>query len=77
MSPLKESTKRAMRTGYHALLALIAIVPLLMTDLNLGEKATGIVAAVALVAKVVNTLEDAGLIPSWLKGDDTPSPDPV
>lgn len=64
---MKPSTKRALRTGYQAVLALIVIVPVLVSSLPVTAQVTAIVSAVAAVAKIVNALEDAGLIPAWLK----------
>lgn len=64
---MKPSTKRALRTGYQCVLALIVIVPVLLSTLPVTAQVTAIVTAVAAVAKAVNALEDAGLIPAWLK----------
>lgn len=72
---MSESTKRAARTLYQGIVAALVIVPVLagvLADTGI-EKLTGIAAvlvgAVAVVSKAVNSLEDAGLIPAWLKGD--------
>lgn len=64
MSP---STKRALRTAFHTLLSLIVILPLLATSVPLAGKGAGVVAAVTVISKLINTLEDQGLIPAWLK----------
>lgn len=64
---MKDSTRRTLRTAYQSLLALIAIVPLLLSDLGVTEQAASVVVAVTLATKVVNALEDAGVIPAWLK----------
>lgn len=71
---LKASTKRSLRSGFHALIAVLTVLPLLASSVAAPEKAAGVVAAVAVVSKVVNALEDAGLIPAWLKdGAATPA----
>lgn len=68
---MSDSTRRAVRTLYHALLAMITLVPALLaalpSDSPLAVKGAGIAAAVAAVSAIVNKLEDAGLIPAWLK----------
>lgn len=61
------STKRAIRTAYQVCLALIIIVPILLSALPVTAQVTAIVAAVGAVAKVLNALEDAKMIPAWLK----------
>jgi hypothetical protein len=66
---MNPSTKRALRTGYQAVIALIVIIPVLLTALPVAAQVTAVVGAVAAVAKVLNALEDAGLIPAWLKAD--------
>lgn len=72
---MSESTKRAARTLYQGLVAALVIVPVLagvLADTGI-EKLAGIAAvligAVTVVSKIVNALEDRGLIPAWLKGD--------
>jgi VIT1/CCC1 family predicted Fe2+/Mn2+ transporter len=72
---MSESTKRALRTAYQAVASLLAVVPtvllILQADLPLeGTVATVIATTLAWFAtatKVMNSLEDAGLIPAWLK----------
>ena len=72
---MQDATKRSIRTGYQVTLGLIAVSPVLLSGVNDGAKAASIIGAVALVAKVLNALEDAGLVPAWLKGDKTvPAP---
>ncbi|GAB7004424.1 hypothetical protein JCM18899A_18970 [Nocardioides sp. AN3] len=73
---MSESTKRAIRTAYQVLVALITIAPVLVTVLKGTpvEVQVGIFAGwVAAVATIINRLEDAGLIPAWLKGDAAPA----
>lgn len=64
---LSPSTKRAIRTGYQVVLALVVIVPVLASTLPVTAQVTSIVVAVATVAKVLNALEDARIVPAWLK----------
>lgn len=70
---LSASTKRAVRTLYQAVLAMILVVPVLLAALPAGSplavELAGIAAAVAAVSAAVNKLEDAGRIPAWLKDD--------
>lgn len=72
---LSAAAKRGLRTLYQALLAMIVVVPVLLAALPAGSPLAvelgGIAAAVAAVSAVVNKLEDAGLIPAWLK-DESP-----
>lgn len=73
------STKRALRTGYQLLVALITAVPVIVLVLP-GELATEAVvvafaAWVAVVTKAHNALEDAGLIPAWLKDEEHDVPE--
>ena len=70
---MKPSTQRAARTAYQAVLAMLVIIPVLLAALPLGAQVTAIVAAVAAAAKIVNVLEDAGLIPAWLKAPTVPA----
>jgi len=72
---MNESTKRSLRTAYQAVVSLLAVVPtvllILQTDLSLSGTVAAVVATtltwVATATKVLNSLEDAGLIPAWLK----------
>lgn len=72
---LSPSTKRTLRSTFHALLAALAVLPLLASSVAAPEKGAAVVAAVAIVTKVVNALEDAGVIPSWLKDDSASAPE--
>lgn len=73
---LSASAKRSLRTLYQAVLALLTFVPALLVVLPEGSPAAvkygSVVAAVAAASAVVNKLEDAGLIPAWLK-DEAPA----
>lgn len=73
---MKESTKRALRTAYQGAIALVTLVPALLAvlpaDSPLAVKLGGAVASVAVVSKVLNVLEERGLIPAWMKS--TPAP---
>lgn len=67
---MSESTKRVIRTWYQLLIALITITPALVTLLRDTPVELQIVTFAGWVAAVsagVNRLEDAGLIPAWLK----------
>lgn len=83
---MTDSTKRSLRTAYQTLIAAITTIPLLIATLttllpegnDLAITLASIVAGIAVVSKVINALEDHGLIPAWLKGDTTvPEPAPV
>lgn len=68
---MKDSTKRALRTVYQGIVAMIVIVPILATALAGTPIAAQVALAVAvlgMVSKAINALEDAGMIPAWLKG---------
>lgn len=67
MIKLSDSTRRALRTLIHAVLAVPAVLALLPSGSPFAEKSAVIVAAIAAVSALINKLEDAGLIPSWLK----------
>lgn len=73
---LSPAARRGLRTLYQGVLALITLVPALLAVLPEGSplavKLGGAVAAVAAVSGVLNKLEDAGLIPAWLK-DEAPA----
>lgn len=72
---MTDSTKRALRTVYQSILAAVVVVPLLATALEgtpLAAKLAVVLTVIGLVSKVVNVLEDSGLIPSWLKNNDLP-----
>lgn len=68
---MNESTRRGLRTAYQALIALVTALPLVLFALPADVQAAPVAVAVgvwiAVVSKVVNSLEDAGFIPAWLK----------
>jgi hypothetical protein len=80
---VKDSTKRAIRTGLHVLIAAAIAVPSLLallpgslgTDPRVVAVAAGVVAVSVIVSKVYNALEEAGLLPGWLKST-PPQPPP-
>lgn len=85
---MTDSTRRALRTAYQAVLAFVVAAPLVVAAVSAGAPdlaATlgSYLVAIAAVSKVLNALEDAGVIPAWLKGDTTapapvePAPAPV
>jgi hypothetical protein len=62
------STKRAIRTTFHVLIAVLTAIPVVVaTSAPTWAVGVQIVAVAAIVSKTVNALEDAGVIPSWLK----------
>ena len=71
MLKLTESKRRGIRTLYQAVIAMLTVVPVLLALLPDGSPLAvqlgGIAAAVAAVSTLINKLEDAGLIPAWLK----------
>lgn len=81
-----DSTRRALRTLYQATLGCLIVVPLLAAAAaalpddfpgkgNIVAVLAACAVATAGVAKVMNDLEDRGLIPAWLKGtDQVPAP---
>lgn len=77
MITLSDAARRSLRTLYHAVLALITLVPaglaLLPSGSPLAAKGAVIAGSVAAVAAIINKLEDAGLIPSWLKAAPAPA----
>lgn len=71
---MKDSTRRSLRTFYQGLLAAIVAIPTMVAFLptstaNVTKIVAAVVAAVTVVSKVINALEEAGLIPAWLKPD--------
>lgn len=83
---LADSTKRSLRTFLHGALAFVIAIPTLEPIFDSSAKSlpggdkliaygASLVALSAVVSKIINTLEDAGVIPSWLKV--TPPPVPV
>lgn len=71
---MKDSTRRMLRTWYQGLVTAVLVVPVLMQllpakDEQIAKVSAAILAAVGLVAKVINLLEEKGLIPAWLKPD--------
>jgi hypothetical protein len=69
---MTDSTKRILRTCLQVLAALVVVTPMLVTFLAgtpIAAQVGTFAAAVAAVAAVVNKLEDAGVLPPWLKGD--------
>lgn len=72
---MKTSTKRTLRTIYQGVIALVTTVPAIIAVLPDGlpfeAKLASVVAGIAVVTKVLNVLEDKGLIPAWLKDEPT------
>lgn len=70
---MSNSTKKAIRTLAQGLLAFALVIPVLVPALDLqGDmEAVGLllVGAAAAITKGWNALEDAGVLPEWLKLD--------
>lgn len=71
---MSEGTKRTIRTAYASAVAFLLAVPvmvgLLPIDLIDGPveaKIAAFAAWVVFVNKAINTLEDRGVIPAWLR----------
>lgn len=69
---MKDSTKRALRTLVQAIIAAAAAAPVVMSLLptdndNILKIEGAVVAGAAIVSKLVNVLEERGLLPEWLK----------
>lgn len=74
MKPTVSSWKRVTRTAFQIVIGLVTYVPVIVYALP-ADVAAGVVistlgAWIAIVSGVVNALEDAGLIPAWLKDVD-------
>lgn len=76
---MKDSTRRALRTAYQAIIAavpVVLIVALWLKDVFPADSPTtkitlavsgGMIAVTTAVTKLLNALEAAGKIPAWLK----------
>lgn len=69
---MNDSTRRGLRTAYQTLLGLVTALPLVIfalpADVQVAPVVVGVGVWIAVVSKAVNSLEDAGFIPAWLKG---------
>lgn len=76
---LSDSTRRALRTAYQTVIGALAVIGVLVAFIpqlqatfpQVAGFALSIAAGAALVSKALNALEDAGLIPAWLKEEPT------
>lgn len=70
---MSASTKRVIRTLYQVVVAIVTAAPIVLAALPSEVSAipliVGFGAWVAVVARLINTLEDAGIIPAWLKDE--------
>src|SRR4051794_28515995 len=78
----KDSTRRSLRTLAHGVVAGALALPVLAAELptppgRIGEIVGSVVATCAIVTKIVNTLEDRGLLPAFLKAPTSPGANPV
>ena len=70
---MTDSTRRVLRTIYQIVIGLITAVPLILLALPAAVQAAPVAVAVGVwigvVAKIVNSLEDAFPRIAWLKGE--------
>ena len=70
---MTDSTRRVVRTVYQILVALVVAIPVIIgvlpPDMAASTYVIAFAAWTAVVARVMNTLEDAGLLPRWLKDE--------
>jgi glutamine phosphoribosylpyrophosphate amidotransferase len=64
---MKDSDKRALRTAFHVLVALLAAVPAVLAGLPTLAVGAQVLVVTAVISKVINALEEAGVVPAWLK----------
>lgn len=71
---ITESTKRTLRTAYASLVAfllalpvMLGAIPLDLVDMGTQAQIATFSAWVVVVNKAINTLEDFGVIPAWLR----------
>ena len=78
---LNDSTRRALRTGYQFVVALAGIVPTFLlalpTDSPLATRMAVVLGFLTLATKFLNSLEDRGVIPAWLKAPASDGANPV
>lgn len=78
---LNDSTRRALRTAYQFVFALIGILPtfalLLPSDSPLVAQIGVVLGWLIVVTKFLNSLEDRGVIPAWLKAPASGGANPV
>lgn len=77
---MSDATKRTVRTAYQTLVALLTAAPVIVLALPGDVQTVPVVIAfgvwVGVVARAVTALEDAGVIPAWLRDPDpTDTPD--
>ena len=71
---LKPSDRRAIRTAYQAGIALVIFIPIALEafpGLSTTAAAVTLSAWIVVISKTINALEDAGVIPQWLKDEDS------
>jgi hypothetical protein len=66
---LSPATQRALRTLFHVAVAFATAIPTMLASVPDWAVGAQIVVVATLVSQAVNFLEDAGIIPPWLKGD--------
>lgn len=70
---MSDATKRAIRTAYQILVALLTAAPVIVLALPGDVQTVPVVIAfgvwVGVVARAITALEDAGVIPAWLRDD--------
>lgn len=63
---MSDSTKRAIRTALQVLIALLTAIPTIASSAPNVVVIVQVVAVAAALSKIINSLEDSGLLPSWL-----------
>lgn len=70
---MTKSTRRVLRTVYQIAVGLVTAVPLIVlalpADVQASAVAIGVGVWIGVVARIINSLEDAGYIPAWLKAE--------
>lgn len=66
---MNDSTRRALRTGFHVLVALLTAIPAIVAGLPSLAVGAQVLVVAAGVSKAINLAEEVGLVPAWLKGD--------
>jgi len=78
---LNDATRRALRTIYQFILACVGIIPvlteLLPKDSPLVAQLLVVLGFLVAAVKVLNELEDRGIIPAWLKAPASEGANPL
>lgn len=77
---MSDSTRRGLRTAYQALVSLVAVLPtlaLLDWGDDTGKAIATMIAWGAVFTKLINALEDRGVLPAFLKAPASDGAHPV